>query len=86
MNAAGIGSACVELGAGRHRKEDEIDHGAGIVLRKKTGDAVKKGEVIASLYSSKNEFLDIAALQFEKSVTFSEKKPDEIPILLEIIE
>lgn len=86
MDAAEIGSACVELGAGRHRKEDEIDHGAGIVLRKKTGDAVKKGEVIASLYSSKNEFLDIAALQFEKSVTFSEEKPAEIPILLEIIE
>ena len=43
MNTEKIGISSVILGAGRESKEDSIDFAAGIVLKKKTGDAVKKG-------------------------------------------
>ncbi len=67
LNALDIGLASVKLGAGRETKASVIDHGAGIVLKKKIGDYVKKDEVLAVLYSSNrsnfikaNEFMDLA--------------------------
>ncbi len=86
MDTEGIGSVCVTLGAGRMKKEDSIDPTAGIILRKKTGDYVKTGDVTASLYcSDESKFAD-AVLQFEKSVTLSDAKIETSPILIDIIE
>ena len=86
MDALKVGSSCSMLGAGRQKKEDSIDFGAGIVLNRKTGDRVKKGEIIAVMYSSDEALFEDAVLQFEESVTISDSKPAEKPLLLEIIE
>ncbi len=86
MDAEGIGSVCVALGAGRQRKDDAIDPAAGIILHKKTGDYVKKGETMAILYCSDESLFENAVLQFNESVTFSEDAPSKNPILLEIVE
>lgn len=40
------------LGAGRIRKEDKIDMAVGLVLHKKVGDRIEKGEVIATIYAN----------------------------------
>ena len=85
MNAEGIGLACVELGAGRKSKEDDIDHSAGIILHKKTGDKVEKGDVIATLLCSDESLLNSASLQFKDSVTISADKPVSKPLLYGII-
>ena len=59
LNALDIGLASVKLGAGRETKKDKIDYGAGILLKKKIGDYVKKGEELAILYSNnENSFTD----------------------------
>lgn len=52
-STAVIGNICKDLGGGRLKKGDKIDFQAGIYLMKKLGDYVKKGETIATLYSSK---------------------------------
>lgn len=69
MNALKIGQVALELGAGRHQKEDDIDFAAGIVLAKKVNDYIEKGEVIAHLHSDKaiskelqNNFIDALVL------------------------
>lgn len=85
MNAETIGLACVELGAGRKSKEDDIDHSAGIILNKKTGDKVEKGDVIATLLCSDESLLKGASIQFEESVTVSADNPNRKPILYGII-
>ncbi len=62
MDAFEFGISALMLGAGRNRKEDHIDHSAGIELIKKEGDKVAKNEVIALLHYN-NENLLAGALQ-----------------------
>lgn len=60
MAADQIGLAAMLLGAGRAAKEDSIDHAAGIVLHKKIGDPVKKGEALLTIHANK---ADIEAIR-----------------------
>lgn len=55
MDTEECGKAAVILGAGREVKEDNIDMTAGIEFYKKTGDAVAKGDVLATVYTSEEE-------------------------------
>ena len=55
IKADDIGKAALVLGAGRETKESKIDLSVGIVLHKKIGDFVKKGEAIATVYASSAE-------------------------------
>ncbi len=86
MNTEGIGSVCVALGAGRQKKEDSIDPSAGIILEKKTGDYVEKGETLATLYCSDEVLFVAAEKQYRNALTFSSAKSDSLPLLLEIVE
>ncbi len=51
MDTEKIGMLLVELGGGRKKKEDTVDHGVGFEFLKKTGDKVKKGETIVKIYA-----------------------------------
>lgn len=86
METAGIGSACVSLGAGRMKKEDDIDFAAGIVLHKKTGDYVEKGEVIASLYANDESLFPKAEEQFLVSLTFGNNQSEIKPLIIGTVE
>ncbi len=52
IDAGRIGLAAMTLGAGRTRKEDVIDPGVGVVLRRKVGDAVSRGDPIADVHAA----------------------------------
>lgn len=52
IDAEEIGIASVMLGAGRQKKEDDIDHSVGIVLNKKVGDKLRPGDLIATVYAN----------------------------------
>jgi thymidine phosphorylase len=45
-----MGTACVILGGGREKKEDMVDPSVGLVLHKKVGDAVKRGEAMCTIH------------------------------------
>ncbi len=62
MGANDIGIAAMLLGAGRADKDDEIDLSVGIILKKKIGDSVQKGEVLAVIYSNTEEVQQSATL------------------------
>lgn len=85
MNAEKIGSASVILGAGREKKDDTIDFGAGIILRKKTGDKVKEGEILATLYTNKKETLQSAGKCFLEALTFSENEPVKNELIFGVV-
>lgn len=78
MNAYEIGMASVELGAGRKTKEDVIDPAAGIVLHKKIGDRVKKGETIITGFTNNKQAIETAKESLTQAVTIGEEQPDAI--------
>ena len=82
LNELDIGLASVKLGAGRETKDSIIDFGAGIVLKKKIGDYVKKDEVLAILYSNNSSNFTKAEEFMEKAYTFSKEKPLHKPLIL----
>lgn len=55
LNAEKVGRISGSLGAGRVRKEDTIDMAVGIILKKKTGDYVKTGDVLAYIHANNEE-------------------------------
>jgi len=52
INALELGKLSVSLGAGRKSKEDKIDYTVGIKLNKLVGDEVKKGDILAYIYTN----------------------------------
>jgi len=85
IDAKLTGMAGVLLGAGRNTMEDPIDYGAGIWLEKKAGEAVKKGDLIATLYASDPKRLQAGADLFAKAVKITAAKPKPYQLVQSII-
>ena len=82
IDAKEIGKIVCELGAGRIKKEDEIDYSVGLILRKKVSDKVAKGEEIAYIYANDTEKLGIAKQKLLKNIKISEEKVEKPKIVL----
>lgn len=81
LDAFGIGSASVELGAGRRVKEDPVDAQAGIVLNKKIGSKIAKGETIMTGFTNKADRIEPASSLLYDSVAITERKPEIKPLI-----
>ena len=86
VDAEGYGVASLLLGAGRNTKEDVIDPTAGIYLLAKTGDYVKKGQPIATLYSGREDCFGVAEEKLLASTQMGENAPDAIPLIWDVVE
>ena len=84
-DAITLGTAAMRLGAGREKKEDIIDQASGIVLNKKIGDEVKKGEVLATLYTDRPSF-DMIVKDIYSAFEVSDNKVEPLKVVLEEIE
>lgn len=82
MDTEQCGIASSLLGAGRETKESTLDYSAGICLKKKTGDKVQKGDVIAILYTSSKEKIPQAKERFLNALTFGTAAPEPKPLIL----
>lgn len=79
-----VGISAMKLGGGRETKESAIDLSVGILINKKVGDSVKKGEKIATLYANDNAKLEAALSELEQSYSYSQT-PVERPELIKTI-
>ncbi|MBQ5440072.1 MAG: thymidine phosphorylase [Clostridia bacterium] len=85
INCEAVGHVSNMLGAGRQKKEDTIDHSAGIELCKKTGSHVNKGEVLARLYTNNKEKLEASQEKYLSAIVFSDKQPECEPLIYKIL-
>ncbi len=79
-----IGISAMKLGAGRETIQDKIDMSAGIVLNKKVGDYVKKGELLANAYTNKVDVEEVYK-DIRDAYEFSENEIKVRPIIHEYI-
>lgn len=82
MDTEKCGVASMILGAGREKKEDTIDYSAGVIIHKKIGDYVKRGDLIASLYSSSEEKCINSSRLLGEAIKISSAEPVVKPIVL----
>ena len=80
-----VGESAVLLGAGREKKSDSIDYGAGIILYKKTGDIVNMGDTIAVLYAESEDKLKNAEKLINTSYIIDDEKPKIKPLIYKTI-
>lgn len=85
MDTEKCGRAATTLGAGRAVLNSPIDYSAGILLKKKTGDVVQKGEVLAELRTNDQDSVARAEELFLSSLVFSASEPEKKPLLYALV-
>ncbi len=85
LNALMLGRAALTLGAGRERKEDKVDPAVGIVLEKRLGDRVEKGETVALLHASDPAKAAAAERQFLSALRIQQQQPTLEPLVREVV-
>ena len=85
VDAFSVGMATIDLGAGRVRKEDGVDPGAGILLRRKVGEYVEAGEGWAELFASSRGRLEQAETRMVQSLRISPEPVKLSPRVLETV-
>ncbi|PKG24714.1 pyrimidine-nucleoside phosphorylase [Niallia nealsonii] len=71
--AENIGVAAMKLGAGRETKDSVIDLAVGIMLNKKVGDEVKKGDALATIHSNREDVQEVIDMVYDSYKTVAEK-------------
>lgn len=85
IDALALGKASSFTGAGRKTKEDVIDYGAGIMLKKKVGDKVEKGEILARIFAKDDKRCKIADAIARKAIKIGSEKPEPKPLIYKIL-
>lgn len=81
INAKEIGKLSCRLGAGRIKESDEIEYNVGIVLNKKVGEKISKGDKLADIYANNQKKLEEVENELLKIVKISDEKIEKEPII-----
>lgn len=80
IHARIVGEAAVELGAGRAKKGDPIDHAVGFIIHHKVGDIVKVGDPLFTVHANLPDLLEKAKEEVLKAHQFSETPVAPLPL------
>lgn len=80
-----IGICSLILGGGRETKESRIDLSVGLVLHRKVGDYVTKGDSLATIHANDRRKLETARERFLKAYTFSDTAVEQKPLIRDVI-
>lgn len=86
VDAREVGEASVDLGAGRAKKSDSIDHAVGIVIHHKVGDYVIEGEPLFTIHANAQDKLEAAKERVRKAHKIEDDKCDPLPLFYEIVD
>ena len=86
IDARIIGETSVELGAGRAKKGDPVDHAVGIIVHHKVGDYVIAGEPLFTIHANSAEKLELAKQLVFDAHKIDEEICDPLPLFYEIVD
>jgi pyrimidine-nucleoside phosphorylase len=85
VDAREVAEAVVALGGGRAKKGDPIDHSVGVVVEKKVGDRVEKGERLFSVHAASPEGAGVAEARVLAAHRISRSRTDPLPLFYRTI-
>lgn len=85
LNAMEVGLASVALGAGRQKKGEPVDHAVGVVLKKKVGEQVQRGESLLTIHANDEQRLAEARENLLHAFAWSEAPVEPAPLIRQII-
>ena len=87
INARVVGETAVSMGAGRERKSDSIDHGVGILVHRKVGDRVERGDDLFTLHARSFEEAALAEERLTgEGLVWSDQMVERLPLFYGVIE
>ena len=84
LDAYILGQAAMKLGAGREKIGDYVDFDAGIYLHHKVGDKVSQGDKILSIYTNKDNYLDVIE-EINKAVKVTNKQIEKPTLIFKVL-
>jgi pyrimidine-nucleoside phosphorylase len=85
LNAELVGRASVQLGAGRQRVGDPIDHGAGVLIVRRPGEDVRAGDTVLELLTNDEHRLEPARALAQSAVRIGDEPPAARPLVLDTV-
>ena len=85
IDAEKVGKLACYLGAGRVKKEDNIQPNVGIILNKKVGEVVNENEILGYIHCNDSEKIDIAIENLKNIIKISKNKVEELNTIIEIL-
>lgn len=86
VDAYRTGMACISLGVGRTKTSDSVDADSGIIFSRRTGDYVRKGDLIMDVYARDEQCLESGAEALRGAVTYTSSAPAQGPLIIEEIQ
>jgi len=85
VNARVVGETSVALGAGRAKKGDPIDLAVGIMVHRKVGDKIKKGQPLFTIHANEKNRLEAAKERLMRATSISAKQVAPLPLFYDIV-
>jgi pyrimidine-nucleoside phosphorylase len=86
FDAMEVGLTAVQLGAGREKKGDPIDHSVGIEVHRKVGDYVSEGQPLFTVHARDEQSLNAAAARLLSSCSWSEDTVEPLPLFYKVMQ
>jgi pyrimidine-nucleoside phosphorylase len=85
IHAGEVGLTAQDLGAGRRKKGDPVDHAVGVIVHYKVGDRVEKGEVLFTIYARSQEAANQAAARLSAALSWSDEPVERLPLFYDTL-
>lgn len=85
LNPMEVGLTAVDLGAGRKKKGEPVDHAVGVVLNKKIGERVRTGETLCTIHAQSQEALERAEARLLGAYSWQGEPVDFSPSAYRIV-
>lgn len=85
LDAMEVGLTAMELGAGREKKGDPVDHGVGVVLHKKIGERVEKAERLFTIHAQSQEDLERAERRLLAAYAWDDQPAEPPPLIHRVL-
>jgi len=85
ISAREVGLAALDLGAGREKKADSIDHAVGVISHLRVGDQVKAGDRAFTIHANSRDRLEAARQRLERAVVYREHAQPPLPLFYDLI-